>query len=150
MKQLYMKDHPSSTTQVFRVHATYAGWTTPVFTITRRELAAPSREAVKRALLDRVRHHRQRIEARRRKVRSWQQRGPVPRTGRGRGAVVHMGWGAVVEGVIAWEGRQAGSFGSVWSREAVQALADPAKGIRVEEREGRLVAVLRRSLAEVV
>lgn len=145
MKQLYMKDHPSSTTQALRVHATYAGWTTPAFTITRRELATHSREAVKRAILDRVRHHRLRIEARRRKVRGWngpprQQRGPAPLTGRG----------AVVEGIIAWEGRRAGSFDSVWSREAVQALADPAKGIRVEEREGKLVAILRRSLAEVV
>ena len=43
MKQLYMKDHPSSTTQVLRVHATYAGWTTPAFTVLIRELVAHDR-----------------------------------------------------------------------------------------------------------
>lgn len=46
------------------------------------------------------------------------------------------------EAIIAWEGKPFGDDPhAIIDREGVASLADPAKGIRVEERDGKLVAI---------
>lgn len=52
-----------------------------------------------------------------------------------------------LSGVIAWEGRAMGELEATWSREAVAALA--SETVKVEEREGKLVAVASLTIGEV-
>lgn len=52
-----------------------------------------------------------------------------------------------LSGVIAWEGRAMGELEGTWSREAVAALA--SETVKVEEREGKLVAVATFAVGQV-